>query len=366
MPAMLKNSYVVAGAVLLIVVVWLLSGLVTGGKAPDAAVQPNEASPVMTVRVRELALEPYVRDIVISGRSEAFRTVAVRARTDGAVAEVAEEKGERVKTGDVICRLAVDDRQANLDEARALEAQRALEHRAARELADKGHRSETEVAAARARLDAAIAMVERHEVELSHTVIRAPFDGIIDQRSAELGDYLMKGDSCAHVLDDDPFLMVGEISERQVGLIAVGDAGSARLADGTYISGRIRYVAEAASPETRTYRMELEVPGGEHRLRDGMTAEIRIPVAEVPAHRLSRANLVLNDDGEVGVRLVEDGIVRFHAVRILGDDNAGVWVEGLPDLALLITVGQAFVADGQRVQISRENSSGGDPEGSGT
>src|SRR5690606_40673983 len=94
---------------------------------------------------------------------EAVRRVQLKAQIDGFVARLPVEKGARVKKDDVICELAVEDRAARLAEAEALAAQRALELNAAKELAAKGHRAPTQVAAAQAQHDAAIAQVRSEE-----------------------------------------------------------------------------------------------------------------------------------------------------------------------------------------------------------
>ena len=354
----MKKSFVLAGVLLLGVTLWLLSGQFGGDSpapSPDMAGNAGGRDEIMAVQARELILESYVADLTISGRTEAVRSVEVKSQTDGQVTGTPIEKGSTVRTGDVICQLETTEREANLAEARALMAQRELEYKAARELAAKGHRSETQTAAARAQFDAARARVAKAELELSHASIRAPFDGVIDDRPAEIGDYLQKGHVCARIVDTDPILVVGEISEREVGNLKVGDTGEAHLVDGTRITGKVRYIAKTAKPETRTFLFELEAPNPEGTMREGVTAEIRIPLTKVQAYLISRASLVLNDQGIVGVRLVEDNTVRFHQVSILGDSPEGIWVDGLPENPVLITVGQDFVIDGQRVRLQLEN-----------
>jgi multidrug efflux system membrane fusion protein len=73
-------------------------------------------------------------------------------------------------------------------------------------------------------------------------------------------------------------------------------------------------------------------------------------VQRVRAQHISPGIMVLDDNGVVGVRVVENGIVRFKAVNVLSDDPNGAWVTGLPERATVITVGQEFVSDGQRVE----------------
>ena len=101
----------------------------------------------------------------------------------------------------------------------------------------------------------------------------------------------------------------------------------------------------------RTFRIEIEVPNPELNLREGMTANILIPVESAKAHFLTPSLLTLKDDGAVGIRIVEDDTVKFYTVTIAGNDSNGLWVKGLPDSIQLIITGQNFVTEGQKVRV---------------
>ena len=94
----------------------------------------------------------------------------------------------------------------------------------------------------------------------------------------------------------------------------------------------------------------MELPNPEGKLRDGVSADVRIPVRNVEATKISPGILVLSDGGVIGVRTVENGIVRFKPVQIVSDNPDGMWVTGLPNDAEVITVGQEFVSEGSRVK----------------
>lgn len=357
----MKRSYGIALLISLAVAGWVFSGQL-GRSQSNASLKKDDANstdtPVMTVRGQVLHAREYASDIILRGRTEALRSVEIKAQTDGRVVELPVEKGTRVGAGEIICRLATDERAARLAQARALVRQRQLEYDAATELAAKGYRAETQAAAAKAALDAATAQVTQMKVELSHTEIRAPFDGVLEERPVEIGDYLQKGKICGKVVDDDPFLVVGEVSERNVGVLTIGDTGKVRLLDGRLLPGKVRFIATTANPQTRTFRVELEVANTSRDIRDGMTSEIRIPAGRTMAHKISPALLVLDDKGRLGVRIVDDNdIVRFVAVKVVGDAPDGTWVAGLPETVRLITVGHEFVADGQTVRLALEGGS---------
>ena len=286
-----------------------------------------------------------------------MRQVNITSQTKGRVVELPVEIGSRVKAGDIICRLSVDDREAGYKEALALKTQRELEYKAAQELSVKGYRSETKALEAKALLDAAEAQVTKMKVELDHTFLRAPFDGIINERFVEKGAYLKEGENCALLMEQNPFLVVGDVSEKDVALLHTGQKGAARLSDGRRIRGEIRFISSIANAETRTFRVELKVDNSDGTLRDGMTAELLLPAEEIRAYYLSPAYFVLNSAGVVGVRIVdEQNIVRFVPINIHGSDAKGVWLTGPAENSQLIITGQDFVRDGQTVKpVPTEN-----------
>ena len=124
-----------------------------------------------------------------------------------------------------------------------------------------------------ARTEAMIPM--RDGVKL-YTTIDAPFDAVLQDRSVEIGDYVQSGDAVAFVVDTDPMIVVGEVNEREVHSLAVGNPGTARLVDNTTVEGTIRYLAPVADENTRTFRVELAVPNPDGTLRAGMTAELKL------------------------------------------------------------------------------------------
>ncbi|MBM3600774.1 MAG: efflux RND transporter periplasmic adaptor subunit [Alphaproteobacteria bacterium] len=337
------------------VVLWVLSGQigtrnVQDGRATPPATERPQAPPPL-VRVLWLDAEPRQNVLVLHGHTEAVRRVDLRIETPGRVAAIGADKGALVAKGDVVLRLATEDREARLAEARALVRQRQIEADVSRQLHQRGHRADTQVAATDAALEAARAQLARMDVELARTVLRAPFAGVIDRRPAEIGAYLKEGDLVATLVDLDPLLIVVHASERDVGKLEIGQRGIAKLVDGATVEGQVRYIAVAGESATRTFRVEFAIANPQRRQVDGATAQLHLPLELGRAHRLSPATLTLAEDGIVGVKTVgSDQRVEFHAVKILGQGADGIWVSGLPDRVRLITVGQEFVKPGQLVK----------------
>lgn len=350
----MNSGYRAALVILLLVVVWVGSGFLGGGSAPEsqdtAAAKSNDMS-----RVQVTTLRASDRDatLTIRGRTQSLHWVDTRAQVDGVVRAIHFEKGDRVKTGDVLCELMVNDRGAKLDEAKALVAERAKEQNAADSLLKQGATSETSAKQAMAALEAARAAERTQQIELANTKIRAPFSGFVDDRYVNVGDYMRVGDKCELVIAPQPFLAIGTASEHDVGQIRVGEPASADLVTGEKVDGKVYFVASKADQSTRTFRIEVELPNPDGKLRDGVSADIHIPVKALKAMQISPGILVLNDSGVVGVRTVESGVVHFKPVNIISDGPEGMWVSGLPEGTTVITVGQEFVAEGSRVKAVR-------------
>lgn len=352
----MRSSVIIAVALAVGATVWIASGQFDDeGKQAIAETGPTQ-TPLVSVRVRKTVARSRTREIVINGRTEESRRVTLRAQTTGPVAAVPAREGQALELGDVIARQDVEDRKARLKEAEALVRQRRIEHTAASRLAKKGFRANTKLAEARARLDAALARTEAVRIDVERTTLRAPFAGVLESRTVEVGAYAKSGDRIATVVDLDPILAIGFASERDVAGIRVGAQGSVRLIDGRTVLGKVRYVASIGESETRSFRVELEIPNPDLTIRAGLTCKLRLPLPAARAHLISPAVLTLADDGRVGVRIVDsEDLVAFVPVEILADSEKGVWVSGLKDGDRLITVGHEFVKNGQKVRAVTES-----------
>lgn len=337
----------------------ILAGLVLyfGGRmifagAGDGVVDEAASRPFQVV-VETVAPAPWRDEVVVRGRTKALRKVIVRSETAGVVDETPVEPGAVVENGQTLCRLKIDARRAALAEARAALAKADLDYDAAVKLAEAGFRAETGVAAAKAARELAHANVEQASVAVAKTNIEAPFAGIFDARLAEAGDFLGIGDPCGVLIQQDPFLVVGAVSERDVAKIFKGDKGIAHLVGGETIEGVVRVVATASDEATRTFEVQLEVPNENSALRDGLTASFTVFAERREAYLVTRSALSLDDQGRIGVRFVDaDDIVGFAPVVLLGEADNGVWVSGLSRAVRIITRGQDFVTPGQKVGVT--------------
>ena len=361
----MKKQQLVAIVIFIAVVAWMLiprEGISTAGEAkPDVVVTAapegsNAGEGLETPLVRTLAVseEDYTQQIRIRGRTQAFRHVMVRAEEPGKLISEPVARGARVSQGDVLCELAIDARDANLSEALSRLEQTQFEYKASLDLQKRGLQSEVIVAQQKAGVSAADAAVRRAELALARTKILAPFDGVVETRSVELGDLLNVGTVCASVLDDSPMLLVGLVPEQNITALEVGSLVEAELGTGMRISGHVTYLARAADTSSRSYRIEVEVDNSNTSIREGITAELLVDAQDLRAHQIPSSALTLDDTGEIGVKILDrNNVVQFQRVNIIGDSsnrlNPGVWVTGLSGSTTLVTIGQEIVCPAQRV-----------------
>src|SRR5690606_22955229 len=186
------------------------------------------------------------------------------------------EQGDKVKRGDLIMHLRDEGKQAAIETARQVLAQREAEADAARRLAERGSIPKLQLDGVLSALSAARAQLDAAEADLQRNIVRAPFDGMIDKVDAELGGSLQAGAPVATILALDPILARGEISESDLSHVKAGDKAQVRLVNGEEAQGTIRYISRDATPATRTFRVEVAVPNEDGRIPSGMTAEITL------------------------------------------------------------------------------------------
>jgi multidrug efflux system membrane fusion protein len=352
----MKGSRIVAVGLVVMAVAWIASGHFLPHENPEskAALRVGDAEKkLFRVAVVETSVQPHSRKLILSGRTEADRKVAVAARTGGALTELRVKRGQQVKQGDIIAVLSDDAREAQVAQARALYNQRKTELEARRKLIEQGTLPKLELVNLESQFKTAEAQLAQAEAERDRGVVRAPWDGVITDTPAEVGGaaFSMAGKEVAQMVALDPMLAVVEVSERRLAGIKLGDTAELRLVTGQKAHGRVRFVSKSASPTTRTYRVEVEVKNPDGAIPDGITAEVAIPMVPVQASRVPRSALTFSSAGELGVRVVSgEGKVDFMPISVVEDEQANMWVAGIPGGSRVIVQGQDFVREGQMVE----------------
>ena len=345
--------------------------------------------------------------VIMRGRTEAARQVTVASEISGLVISEPIRKGAFVDAGDLLCQLdpgtlaaqlaegrarlaeaqgRVPEAQATVLEASARVREAEINVNVARRLSEDGFASETRLISAEAALEAANAGVQRassqvisaqagiegaqatvaaDEREIERLNITAPFAGLLESDTSELGSLMQPGAPCATIIQLDPIKLVGFVPEASISQITVGAMAGARLTTGQEVVGQVTFLSRSADEQTRTFRVEVRVPNADQLIGDGQTAEIVVASDGRMAHLLPASSLTLDNDGAIGIRAIvtQDGtdidIARFMPVGIMRDTIDGIWVTGLPDTVDVIVVGQEYVTDGVPVVATMQQETDG-------
>ena len=371
----------------------------------------EETPNVVSVIARRSEARTIDSAVILRGETRAVRQVELRSETSGTIVSDPLRKGTFVTAGQLMCEIGVGTREIALAdaearlaetrsripevEARVPEAQARIEEAASRlneaqinlnaaeKLFEGGFAAETRVANALAGVRSAEAAVQTAEgglksarsgleniqasilsaeaavasarQEIEKLAIHAPFEGILESDTAEIGSLMQPGSLCGTIIQLDPIIIAGFVPEAEVNRITEGVRAGARMVDGTTIQGQVSFLSRSADQTTRTFLVEIEAPNADLKIRDGQTADILIEADGALAHLLPQSSLTLNDEGTLGVRIVAaDGTAQFTPVRILRDTSQGVWLGGLPPVANVILVGQEYVTDGVPVLANYE------------
>lgn len=362
---------------------------------PETPTPTEESARVVSIVAMRSTAQAIDNAVLLRGRTEAARQVDVRAETSGLVNSEPLRKGTYVEAGQLLCEIEPGTRQTALAEAearlpeakarlpeaegRVLESQARLKEarindNAAKQLSAGGFASEVRVAGTQAAVQSALAAVETAlagvesaragilaadaaiasaKNEIGRLKIAAPFAGLLETDTAELGALMQPGGLCATIIQLNPIKLVAFVPESDVAKVEVGARAGGRTTANQTVEGHVTFMSRSSDPETRTFRVEITVDNDDLQLRDGQTAEIIIGAEGQKAHLVPASALTLNDEGTLGVQVATEGdTAAFMPVTILRDTTKGMWVSGLPEQTSIIITGQEYVTDGVAIKTT--------------
>ena len=351
----MRKKYLIVALITTVMAVWLFSGnLVSNIPIADKGVDDATETQNKTLLVRAIRSQAIMRRqfLEVSGQTSANRLVHVKTEVPGRIEQIVSPKGTQVKAGDVLCRIAIDTRRSDFEKTKANLHSAQIEYDGILNLQQRSLQSKINVAKAKAFLESSRADAKRAELALQKTSIIAPFAGVVDSQPVELGDYLEVGKICVTLLEIDPILALGQVSERRIDHVKLGGEVEIELLSGKKLIGTVSFIGRAPDAMTRTYPVEVTIANPGLNIRAGLSARMKVPQGLMLAHLISSASLVLNDQGEIGVYIVDgESLVHFVHVLPISDEPAGTWVTGMPEVANIIIVGQEEVFEGQRVRV---------------
>lgn len=346
-----REPHWLALIIFVLLCLWLFSGVGGSNADDDVSKQNEQAAEIQKVKLSTMYAEEVDQEVKVYGRTEPDRVATLRAEINGQVQEIFVAEGQSVKAGQKLVRLDENDLRQRLASVKASLKQAEIELKGAKSLGRKGYQSEVAQAQAEASLASAKAQLAALQLSLENTLIYAPFDGVMNKHYMEVGDYLREGDSIATVVDLDPLVIKADVTERHVQQLELGQIANGRLVSGQTLEGKVRYISSLSEEGTNTFKVEVAVPNQDSQLRAGMSTELGIPLRKTWAVKITPAVMALDEKGNLGVKTVEQNIVKFVPINMVKSDDEGVWLSGLGRQADVITLGQGFVRDGDTVEV---------------
>ena len=339
----------IAGIILILLLLWLLSG-VFSSTDPKAS-QQMVGNQLTKVQVSQYSQRTFTPELSLPSKTEPYRIVELRAQVSGLLLDVPGRRGSKVEQEQPVCVIEPMDRPFRVDRAAAQLEQAQIAYRGALQLKTAGYQSELASAKAKANLKSAKLTLEQSEIDLKNLRINAPFTSIIETRPVEIGDFIAVGQLCARLVELDPIKVTTQVSEADISKLKLGESAVATFFNHNNVNVEISYIAHEANAKTGTYLVEVIADNPNFSLRAGMSGRLKFSQPPVQAQLIPASLIVLDAKGEPSVRVVdENNLVKQINITVVGETEQGLWVQGLPDMITLITVGQNYVSEGEMVE----------------
>ena len=333
--------------------------------APEKKAVVRPALTVTTVRPQRISMP--VR-LAANGNIVAWQEASIGAEAGGLrLTEVRVNVGDRVRKGQVLATLAGDTLRAEVAQARASLAEAAAADAAnnaerARTLEGTGALSASQInqyataeKTARARAEAARALVQSQQVRLTQSEVLAPDNGVISARAATVGAVLAPGTELFRLIRQGRLEWRAEVTSTELGRITSGTTAQVTAASGARLAGRVRMIGPTVDPQTRSALVYVDLtplPGADSA-RAGMFARGEFDLGATPALTVPQASVVVRDGFSYVYRVNPDSRVsqvKVQTGRLAGDQLE--IISGLDGDPRIVAAGAGFLNDGDLVRVA--------------
>lgn len=280
----------------------------------------------------------------------------VTAKVGGEVVELLVEEGDLVEAGDVLARLDGDRLRLEMERAQANLRKLEQEYNRSLQLFDRGLVSSGAFEDLKYELASLRAVFRLSELEYDYTKIRAPIDGVVAHRHLRLGNTITANEPAFRVTALDPLIAYIHIPEREFRRLEPGQEAELSLdaIPGQAFRAFVKRISPVVDPATGTFKVTMEVPGGDPRLKPGMFGRFNIIWDTRRDVLLVPRVAVVDDDVSDSVFAVVDGTAERRAVRTGYTRGPLVEiVDGLEGDEEIVVVGQSGLRDNAKVEIVR-------------
>ena len=340
---------------------------------PGAAETKAVAKPALTVTAAQPERTRLPVTLAANGNITAWQEAIIGSESTGLrLTDVRVNVGDVVKAGQVLAKFSTDSVQADVAQARAslLEAQASAADAAAnaeraRTLQNSGALSNQQInqyltteKTAKAKAEAAQAVLGAQQLRGRQTQVLAPDSGVISARTATVGSVVGSGAELFRMIRQGRLEWRAEVTSAELGRIAPGTPVKLKPASGGELQGKVRMIAPSVDPLTRAALVYVDLPvsaGKDSLAKAGMFARGDFQLGETDSFTIPQRALVVRDGFNYVLQLAPDN--RVSQVKVQTGRLAGDRVEivsGLPADARIVVDGAGFLNDGDLVRVGEE------------
>jgi len=322
--------------------------------AEPEQVDAAKTDKVPNVVVRVLEKSTVEDKLALTGSLMPWEEVVLSAEVPGKIQWKGVEEGDTVKEGQELFRIDTVSLEAKRDELQAQMALAAQEHGRLRDLAKAGIAPKQDLDRATAQPTVTKALLRNIDIQLSKSVTRAGFAGVVDRVYKERDEYIDSGAPLVRIVQVDRLKVLVGIPERDIVHFHLDDPVAVTLdaLPGRMFEGRIYRIAPTAEAGTHTFATEVVVENPDGVLRPGMIARAGLVRASYPDSIKVPVFSVITMNQQYFTFVEEGGVARMRTVGVgvfLGEEVQ--ITEGLTAGDRLIVVGQRELRDGAPVAV---------------
>ncbi len=334
--------------------VMLLAGC---GAGADTNAQENEAETQIAIPVEtsEVMLGSVSAAYEGTATLEAEETAVVVSKNIGVILEVLVEEGDTVKQGQVMARLEADrfELEAERTKATLKRMENALNR--AEELYTRKLMSNDEYEGSRFDAESQRAIHKLAALDLYHTEIRAPIDGVISERMIKVGNLVTQHQAVFRIDDFDPLLAILHVPEHELNTLRQNHRVSISVDafPGETFDGFVLRISPVIDPETGTFKVTAQVNDASARLKPGLFGRVRVIFDTRDNVPLVAKDAIVSEDGTHTAYVVAtDQSVTRRAIQVGYEEHGLLEVlSGLESGDTVVTAGKASLRDGAIVDV---------------
>jgi len=293
-----------------------------------------------------------------SGEVRAQHETLLAFRVGGKLVERLVDAGARVKAGQPLARLDPADAQLAVTQAEANRTLAAAELKRTQELRAKNFISQAALDAKVSTAQAAEAQAQLARNQAAYTTLKADAAGVIAAVLAEPGQVVSAGQGIFRIARDGAREVAIALPESRIAGLKVGAGATAQLWAGEVgksYRGRLRELAPAADPATRTFAARVTILDGEANLPLGMTATVSFARQEREAIVVPLAAILQQGDQAAVWVVGADNRIAQRPVEIERYDDAGAVLKGgLNPGETIVAAGAFKLVAGEQVRIAED------------